>query len=107
MATKPTNDYYLNDNNYRPYIGLGIGYYLFFDDLDILTPNGSTEVLKGSIKNQIGVLLRGGLEVGNIRYSLEYNLISKADIKMPNGQKIGRLSSSYLGLSIGFTIGDR
>jgi hypothetical protein len=103
----PTFDYYLNENKYRPYIGLGLGYYLFFDDLDVLTPNGSTEVLKGSTKNQVGFLLRGGFEVGNIRYGLEYNLIPKADIKMPNGQIIGSVNNSYLGLSIGFTIGRR
>lgn len=103
----PTFDYYLNKNKYLPYIGLGLGYYLFFDDLDVLTPNGSIEVLKGSTKNQIGFLLRGGFGVGNIRYGLEYNLITKADIKMPNRQIIGSVNSSYLGLSIGFTIGGR
>ena len=54
---------------------------------------------------QIGFLLRGGLEIGKIRCGLEYNLISKADIKMPNGQIIGTVNNSYLGLFIGFTIG--
>jgi outer membrane protein W len=101
----PSFDYYLNENKYRPYIGLGLGYYLFFDDLDVLTPNGSIEVLKGSTKNQVGFLLRGGFEVGKTRVGLEYNLIPKADIKMPNGQIIGTVDNSYFGLSIGFTIG--
>lgn len=100
----PTFDYYLNENKYRPYIGLGLGYYLFFDDIDVLTPNGSIEVLKGSTKNQVGFLLRGGFEVGNIRCGLEYNLIPKADIKMPSGQIIGSVNNSYLGLSFGFII---
>lgn len=103
----PTFDYYLNNKNYRPYIGLGLGYYLFFDDIDVLTPNGSVEVLKGSAKNQVGLLLRGGLEIGKTRYGLEYNLIPKADIKMPDGKIIGRVNNSYLGLSIGFIIGRR
>ncbi len=101
----PTYDYFFNKNKYRPYLGLGLGYYLLFDDLDVLTPNGSREVIKGSTKNQLGVLLRGGLEVGNIRCGLEYNLINKADIEMPNGQKIGNVNNNYLGLSIGFIIG--
>jgi len=103
----PTLDYYLNENKYRPYVGLGLGYYLFFDDLDVLTPNGSVEVIKGSTKNQAGFLLRSGLEIGHTRLGLEYNLIPKADIKMPNGQIIGRVNNSYLGVSIGFTIGGR
>ncbi len=101
----PTFDYYLNEKKYRPYIGLGLGYYLFIDDLDVINPNGSIEVLKGSTKNQIGFLLRGGLEIGKARCGLEYNLITKADIKLPNGQIIGTVNNSYLGLFIGFTIG--
>ena len=101
----PTFDYYLNDNKYRPYIGLGLGYYLF-NDIDISDRNnGSTDVLVGSVKNQLGFLLRGGFEIRNIRYGLEYNFMPKADIKIPNAQTIGTLDNSYLGLSIGFTIG--
>ena len=39
-----------------------------------------------------------------IRFGLEYNLILKTDIEIPNGQIIGTVDNSYLGLSIGFTI---
>lgn len=102
----PTFDYYFNEKKYRPYMGLGLGYYLLFDDLDILNPDGSIEKLKGSTKNQIGFLVRSGIEVGRVRCGLEYNLISKADINMPNRQRIGTINYSYLGLSIGFTIGE-
>ncbi len=102
----PTFDYYLNENNYRPYIGLGLGYYLF-NDIDISSRNDSVEILRGSVNNQVGFLLRGGLELGNTRFGLEYNFIPKADIKIPNDQIIGTVDNSYLGLSIGFTIGNR
>lgn len=106
MSFVPTFDYYLNDNKYRPYIGLGLGYYLF-SDLDISDRNnGSTDVLIGSIKNQLGFLLRVGFEIRNMRCGLEYNYMPKADIKIPNGQTIGTIDNSYLGLSIGFTIGN-
>lgn len=101
----PTYDYYLNDKKHRPYIGLGLGYYLF-NDIDISDRNnGSSDILEGSVKNQLGFLLRGGLEIGNTRYGLEYNFMPKADIKTPNDQTIGTIDNSYLGLSIGFTIG--
>lgn len=100
----PTFDYYLNQNNNRPYVGLGLGYYLF-NGTDVSTRNGSREVLEGSVNNQLGFLIRGGLEIGNTRYGLEYNLIPKATIEIPNGQTIGTVDNSYFGLSIGFTIG--
>lgn len=102
----PNMDYYLNANNYRPYLGIGLGYYLF-NYSDVRRRNGSTEILEGIVNNQLGFLLRGGLEIGNTRYGLEYNLIPKADIEVPNEQIIGSVNNSYLGLSIGFTIGGR
>ncbi len=61
----------------------------------------------GSVKNQLGLLLRGGLEIGNTRYGIAYNFIPKAAIKIPNGQIIGTINNSYLGLSIGFKLGGR
>ncbi len=98
----PTFDYYLNENNTRPYFGLGLGYYLFSS---VVIANPSENVSEGSVNNQVGFLLRGGLELGNTRYGLEYNFIPKADIEIPNGKIIGTVDNSYIGLSIGFIIG--
>ncbi|MBQ0734367.1 hypothetical protein [Aquimarina celericrescens] len=98
-----TFDYYLNENYYRPYIGLGLGYY-FFNNIDVSRRDGATDVLEGSVNNQLGLLLRGGLDLGNTRFGLEYNFITKADIEIPNGQIIGTVDNSYLGISIGFII---
>lgn len=99
-----TYDYYLNDKDSRPYIGFGLGYYLF-NDIDISNRNnGTSDIIEGSVKNQLGFLLRGGLEVRNTRYGIEYNFMPKADIKIPSGQTIGTINNSYIGLSIGFII---
>ncbi len=100
----PTYDYYLNKNNIRPYVGLGIGYYLVSE---IPIANPSQGVSDGNVNNQIGGLLRTGVELGKIRFEIEYNFIPKADIEIPNNQIIGTVDNSYLGLSIGFTIGGR
>ncbi len=100
----PTFDYYLNENNYCPYIGIGLGYYLW-SYIDVSRRNGSVDVLEGSVNDQVGFLVRGGFELGNTRLGLEYNFILKADIEIPNGQIIGTVDNSYLGVSIGFTIG--
>ena len=105
ISFMPTFDYYLNEDNIRPYIGLGLGYYLF--NYTDVYQSGSVGVLEGRANNQLGILLRGGFESGNTRFGLEYNFIRKADIKIPDGQIIGTVSNSYLGLSIGFTIRGR
>ncbi len=101
----PTFDYYLNESNFRPYLGLGLGFYLL-SDIDV-SRFGSGNVIEVSVKNQLGLLLRGGFEIGNTRLRLEYNFIPKVDIEIPNNQKIGTVDNSYLGVSVGFKIGAR
>mgnify|MGYP003625687958 FL=1 len=103
ISFAPTFDYYLNKDKYRPYLGIGLGYYLF-SYVDVSRRNGSAEVLKGSMNNKLGFLLRAGFESGNTRVGLEYNFIPKADIEIPNGLRIGTVDNIYFGLSIGFTI---
>ena len=98
-----TFDHYLNEKRYRPYLGLGIGYYLL-SSIDVTT-FANENVLEGTIKNQLGLLLRGGLELGNTRFGLEYNLIPKANIEILNNQEVGNVSNSYFGVSVGFQLG--
>ncbi|MEB3345758.1 hypothetical protein U6A24_09815 [Aquimarina gracilis] len=106
MSFVPTFDYYFNESYYRPYAGIGLGYYIF-NNIDVSDQNGSSNGLEGSVNNQLGFLVRGGLELGNTRLGLEYNFITKADIEIPNGEIIGTVDNSYLGLSFGFVIGGR
>lgn len=104
ISFMPTFDYYLNENHTRPYFGFGLGYYLFSS---VIIANPFENVTEGSVNNQLGFLLRGGLELGKTTLGLEYNFIPKADIKIPNGLTIGTINNSYFGLSIGFTIGGK
>lgn len=97
-----TFDYYLNEDRRRPYLGLGIGYYLL-SPIDVKEA-GNQNTLEGTIKNQLGLLLRGGLEIGNTRFGIAYNFIPKADIKISNDALAGKVINSYLGLSIGFKL---
>ncbi|WP_422858235.1 hypothetical protein ACOKFD_12540 [Flagellimonas sp. S174] len=97
----PTIDYYWNENHARPYVGLGVGY---FSLSQVSLANTTDEVQEGSTKNRIGFLLRGGIDVGKTRFGLEYNIIPKTDIQLPNEQILGTIDSTYLGLTIGFTI---
>ena len=68
MSFIPTLDYYLNNKRHQPYLGLGLGYYLF-NNMDVSNRNnGTTDVLEGIVKNQLGFLLRSGIKIGKMRY---------------------------------------
>lgn len=106
ISFTPTFDYYFTENFNRPYIGLGLGYYIL-STIDVSDLSNTSEIQEGNINNQLGFLLRGGLELGNTRFGLEYNLIPSSDIEMPSDEIIGTVNNSYFGLSIGFTIAGR
>ncbi len=103
ISLVPTIDYYLNENKFRPYLGVGVGPYLLTNYLDVFA-YGSQRGFEVYVKNQLGFLLRGGWESDRLRLGLEYNFISKADIKVPDDQIIGAVDNSYFGVSIGLTI---
>lgn len=103
ISLVPTLDYYLNENNFRPYLGFGLGPYLLTNYLDVFS-YASQSGFEVYVKNQFGLLLRGGWESDKLRLGLEYNFISKANIEVPNDQIIGPVDNSYFGLSVGFTI---
>ncbi|TXN35646.1 hypothetical protein FVB32_13790 [Flagellimonas hymeniacidonis] len=102
LSFVPTYTYYLNEKYTRPYVGMGLGYYVF-SSIDLVNP--SENVPEGSVNNQAGFLIRGGIEWRKTKLGLEYNFVSKADVTIPNGQTVGTVDNSYLGISIGFTIG--
>ncbi len=105
----PTFDYYLKENNYHPFVGVGLGYHLLPDPIEVYRVdllNPSENVLDGSTDKRIGFLLRGGCEISKLRLGVEYNFIPKGDIKIPNGQIIGTVDNSYFGLSIGYVFGN-
>ncbi|MCK0178886.1 hypothetical protein MWU50_06260 [Flavobacteriaceae bacterium S0862] len=88
-----TYDYYFNIENpyFSPFLGAGLGLY-FSERLRLFAPNIS--------ENKLGVLIRGGAELGKFRITLEYNIIPKSDLESGEGTK-----NSYFGASVGFYIG--
>ncbi len=107
----PNVDYYLEDlrlkeNIYRPYLGVGLGYYLT-SDVEVFRLGGGNpeEPLEVSIKKLVGFLLRGGFEMRKLRVGLEYTFLPEADIILPGEETVGTLRSSFLGLSVGLLIG--
>lgn len=100
-----TYDYYFSDSgkSFVPYIGGGAGYYTI----------ANVEVNSGTNNNQVGLdasgklgaLVRGGFEWGKFRMGLEYNLVPKSTLQDLNGNNLGTISNSYLGIHLGFFVG--
>jgi len=63
----PTFDYYFNLNNFRPYLGFGIGYYFLTTTKDVFAIASSSELLEVSVNNKVGFLLRGGFNLHKVK----------------------------------------
>jgi len=93
-----TGDYYLNNNKFRPFVGLGLGFYqiagasadLSFDLEDF----GSVDAGVAD-KTNFGGMLRAGFDASHFRLTVSYNY----------GGKVFDETYSYLGISLGFYIG--
>ena len=107
ISIVPVIDYYWNDSELRPSLGIGIGSYLLVGFLDVFQPRASNpaeRIVEVSVGHQLGLLLRGGFEWGKYRVGLEYNFTPIADVTLPNGQKAGTVDRRYLGFSLGFSL---
>lgn len=116
LSFVPTVDYYFIKDKVKPYLGVGVGYYFLTTSKDVLViGNSANEFFELSVNNKIGVLLRGGLELHNVKVGrsdlsgfaigLTYNYVPKAEVKMTNGQIVGTVLTSNIILSLGYTIG--
>ena len=101
----PTFDYYFNEGKFRPYLGIGAGYYFLFNYTHFSPKATPSKVLKTSVDNQIGFLLRAGLEFRKLIIGFEFNYIPKTDIEIPTAQRIGTVVNRFIGLSFGYSIG--
>lgn len=100
-----TYDYYFNTDgtSFVPYLGGGAGYYTIAN-VEVNTGSNNAQIgLDASGK--LGGLLRGGFEFGKFRMGLEYNLVPKSTLQDLNGNNVGTISNSYLGIHLGFFVG--
>jgi len=105
LSFVPTIDYYFIDNKIRPYLGIGVGPYFFRTNTLVSRSSNIGEEMKVSVNNRIGFIVRTGLDVGKLIVGLEVNFIPNTDVEIPNGQIIGTINHSSIGLSVGYTIG--
>ncbi|MDR1984296.1 MAG: hypothetical protein LBQ28_05670 [Prevotellaceae bacterium] len=88
-----TGDYYLTNNKFRPFVGLGLGLYSI---AGASVSVGDEEVsVDDKAKNNFGALLRAGFDISHFRFAVSYNY----------GGKMGDETYHFLGVTIGFYLG--
>jgi outer membrane protein W len=81
--------YYFNNNNFRPFVGVGFGMYsLAAASMDVTAGGGSQEVVAAA--NKI-VYPRVGFDAGHFTLNLDYNIVPET----------GGIKNSYLGIRLG------
>ncbi|MTI19502.1 hypothetical protein E1176_00560, partial [Fulvivirga sp. RKSG066] len=94
--------YYLSNNKFRPYVGLGVGLY----SLASVSISGTSGEIASESK--IGFYPRVGFDLGHFNLNLDYNLISATEesFDFGNGNTVETdIKNSYLGIRIGAFIG--
>lgn len=93
-------DYYFTNTRFRPFAGLGAGYFQVAG-LSVASDNESV-----SVDGKFGGVLRGGFEFGHLRAEAEYNLIGASQaFDFTTGQKTEKVQNRYWGIKLGFNIG--
>ena len=104
-----TGDYYFSNKTFRPFAGLGLGFYKVYGQtvsVNSLTDDDFSIGYKATSK--FGSMIRAGFEAGHFRMGLEYNLIGKSDINVGLGDLAlvnVKQKNNYLGIKIGVCFG--
>lgn len=97
--------YYLSNNTFRPYIGLGVGIY------SIAAVSFSSTTAEFGDESKIGFYPRVGFDLGHFNVNIDYNIIGATEetFDLGSGNTIETdIKNSYLGIRVGaFIFGGR
>jgi len=88
-------------------LGIGLGPYLlagFIDVTEYASSDNPRTLHEVNVKDQWGVLLRGGMQSQKIRLTIECNWITAGEIFLSNGKRAGKVRPAYYALTAGFAI---
>jgi hypothetical protein len=87
-------NYYLSNNNFRPFVGAGLG--IFSLAAVKGSVDGSSTMTAAAAESKFGFYPRVGFDAGHFTLALEYNLIPPTDL----GSDV-EVKNSYLGIRVG------
>lgn len=96
-----TGDYYLSNQDFRPFLGAGAG---LFTTAGVQVSNTNSNVASGTT---FGGMVRAGFEWKHARFGVEYNIVSNSTVapSTPNANDGYTVQNSYLGIKLGVCIG--
>ncbi len=96
-----TGDYYFSNNDFRPFLGAGIG---IFTTASAQLSSSNPNLASGS---KFGGMIRGGFEYGHGRLGIEYNFVGKTTVppSSPGYNDGYDVKNSYIGIKLGVNIG--
>jgi hypothetical protein len=94
--------YYLSNNNFRPYVGAGLGLF----PLGAVSAS-STGTAGAAAETKFGFYPRIGFDLGHFNVNLDYNIIGSTKFEGPGANGL-ESKNSYIGIRIGgFFFGGR
>ncbi|MBL6448880.1 outer membrane beta-barrel protein [Fulvivirga sp. 29W222] len=105
--------YYLSNEKFRPYVGVGVGVFSLASVSSSVTIGGTTATAAASSESKIGFYPRVGFDLGHFNVNIDYNIIgaSSPDVVVTGGTgtvEVDDIKNSYLGVRIGaFFFGGR
>ena len=95
--------YYLSNNSFRPYVGVGLGLYSLGSVQVDTNGTGSGSVSAGTT---FGFYPRIGFDAGHFNLNLDYNIIGSTQVEFATDDS--KIKNSYIGIRIGaFIFGGR
>lgn len=100
--------YYLSDEDFRPFVGLGIGLFNIYSSAE--TDNGITSVIVEGFdpERRLGFYPRVGFDAGHVNLIIDYNIIGRSVLTARyniNQPATITVKHGYISLKVGISIG--
>ena len=99
-STALFGQYYFNNNNVRPFVGLGFG----TNKIATAAASFDGEAFAGISESKFGFFPRVGIDAGHFTLSLDYNIIGASTLTGTAGTEL-KTKNNYIGIRLGGFIG--
>lgn len=92
--------YYLSNNTFRPYVGLGVG--MFSVTTAAVTASGTSGDSYGALdESKFGFFPKIGFDLGHFSMGIDFNLVGKSTLKSMTSSNEITTKNNYVGIRIG------
>jgi outer membrane protein W len=99
-----TGTYLFTTNNFRPYLGAGLGVYSVAGSTVTISNGSTNDDISLESSTQFGGMIRAGFKASHFNLGVEYNLIPNSKGLALSGRTVEG-KNSYIGVKLGIDIG--